>query len=215
MPTPTTFIKTCLISLFSLFLATGIAPNIAWADWILDMEHSGLSYGSIKKNAVGEINHFQSMEGRITEGGDISLNIDLSSVETWADIRNERMGKFLFMIEKHPMATLSGKVDMIGFKDLKVGDQMESDVTFTLNLHGIKQSLDAELIILRLSDSRVMVYFCKAQVGGHRHLQADKVGHCHIIDIVIIILKFLFNLVLEANYIFEIALITKTNSIKI
>lgn len=153
MPTPSSICKAILLTLFSFFLVTGIAR----ADWVLDMENSGLSYGSIKKNSVGESNHFESMEGRITDAGNITLAIDLSSVETWADIRNERMGEFFFQTKIFPMATLSGQVDMAQFKALKVGDQMASDVTFVLDLHGQQQALDAELIIMRLSETRVVV----------------------------------------------------------
>jgi len=140
-----------LLGLF--FLTTGVAR----ADWLLDGEKSGLSYGSIKKNAIGENNNFRDFEGKITDKGDITLVIDLSSVETWVDIRNDRIKEYLFQIADFPVATLRGQVAMEKFKDLKVGGQMFFDTSFDLDLHGQMQTLDAELIILRLSEKTIVV----------------------------------------------------------
>lgn len=140
-----------LLGLF--FLTTASAR----ADWLLDGEKSGLSYGSIKKNAIGENNNFRDLEGEITDKGDITLVIDLSSVETWVDIRNDRIKEFLFQTADFPVATLRGQVSMEKFKDLKVGGQMFFDTSFDLDLHGQMQTLDTELIILRLSEKTIVV----------------------------------------------------------
>lgn len=142
------------ISVLSIFLLT---TGVAHANWILDKENSGLSYGSIKKNSIGESNHFQNMEGRITDKGEITLLIDLASVETWIDIRNNRMKEFFFQTGVFPVATLRGQVDMGKFKGLKVGGQQSFDMVFDFDLHGQSQTVEAELIILRMSENTVVV----------------------------------------------------------
>ena len=143
-----------LICVFALFL-TGIGP--ARADWILDQENSSLSFGSIKKNSIGESNHFRHLDGKITQDGDVALFIDLSSVETWVDIRNARIKEFLFQTADFPMATLRGQVDMEKFKEMKVGSQQSFEIAFDLDFHGLQQTIEAELVVIRLTDSKVMV----------------------------------------------------------
>ena len=145
-----------LLGLF-LFIIGITPPTMARADWMLNMEKSSLSYGSIKKNSIGESNHFQRLEGQITEKGEITLLIDLASVETWVDIRNARMAEFFFQTMDYPTATLQGQVDMEKFSRLKVGDQQSFDITFDFDLHGQSQTIDAELIILRLTEKTVVV----------------------------------------------------------
>ncbi|PCJ44199.1 MAG: hypothetical protein COA81_02395 [Alphaproteobacteria bacterium] len=142
-------ISFCIIFLFSI--------TTAHADWVLDQEKSNLSYGSIKKNSIGESNHFQHLEGRITAGGDITLLIDLSSVETWVDIRNARMKEFLFQVTDFPVASLKGQIDMAKFKKLEVGRQMSIDVAFDFDLHGQTQVIESEITVLRLSEKTVVV----------------------------------------------------------
>lgn len=145
-----------LLTIF-LFITAAAQSQNAQAEWTLNMENSNLSYGSIKKNSIGESNHFQHLEGRITEQGEITLMIDLSSVETWVDIRNSRMKEFLFQTIDFPVATLRGQVDMEKFNHLKVGQQHSFDMSFDFDLHGQTQTIDTELVILRLSEKTVTV----------------------------------------------------------
>ncbi|MBL4894323.1 MAG: YceI family protein [Emcibacter sp.] len=125
-------IKTLPLLGLLLFIIGITPPNMARADWVLNMEKSNLSYGSIKKNSIGESNHFQRLEGQITEKGEITLLIDLASVETWVDIRNARMAEFFFQTMDYPTATLQGQVDMEKFSRLKVGDQQSFDMPLIL-----------------------------------------------------------------------------------
>ncbi len=147
-----------LITTVACFLLTmGLAINTAKADWILDMENSSLSFGSIKKNSIGESNSFQHLDGRITAEGDITLLIDLASVETWVDIRNARMKEFFFETGKFPMGELRGRIDMANFEKLEIGGQQSVEVSFDLDLHGFQQTFDAQLVVLRSSEKTVVV----------------------------------------------------------
>ncbi|PCJ36417.1 MAG: hypothetical protein COA93_01235 [Alphaproteobacteria bacterium] len=145
--------KIALLSLFGLALMS----HMARADWVLDMENSSLSFGSIKKNSIGESNSFYRLDGRITAEGDITLLIDLTSVETWIDIRNARMKEFFFETGKFPLAELRGKIDMAQFEKLEIGGQKSVEASFDLDLHGFQQTFDAQLVVLRLSDKVAVV----------------------------------------------------------
>jgi len=85
----------------------------------LDGETSAVSFGSVKKGTVGETNHFTRISGTVSPEGDVTVDVDLASVETWIDIRNERVIEHVFL--NAPTATFSAKVDMASLKNLAVG----------------------------------------------------------------------------------------------
>jgi polyisoprenoid-binding protein YceI len=101
-----TFIKnTKLLQLIAF--STLFACASASADWQLLNNDSSLNFISTKNVKVSEIHHFSNLDGSLTSDGKLSVNIDLSSVETGIDIRNSRMREKLFMVESFPKATLT------------------------------------------------------------------------------------------------------------
>ena len=79
----------------------------ASADWQLLNKDSQLNFISTKNVNVSELHHFSHLNGSLTSAGELSVDIDLSSVETGIDIRNSRMREKLFMVENFPKATLT------------------------------------------------------------------------------------------------------------
>ncbi|WP_321396559.1 YceI family protein [Emcibacter sp.] len=145
--------STLLTSVVLLFSLTGPAQ----ADWLLEEDNSHLSFGSIKKNTIGESNHFATVNSRISEAGEISLTIDLSSVETWVDIRNERIREFLFHTGMYPVATLAGQIDLAQFEELEIGENQLIETSLVLELHGQKKNVECELLVTRLGENRAMI----------------------------------------------------------
>lgn len=137
-------------------IATVFALNHAAqaADWTLDGDTSHLAYGSIKKNSVGEVNSFTSLSGSLSSDGALAVTINLPSLETFIDIRNERMQNFVF--QNAPTATLSGQVDMAKVSALAVGGTMTTDLEATLSLLGRDIALETEIFVARLSETRVL-----------------------------------------------------------
>ncbi|MCG8507058.1 MAG: YceI family protein [Sphingomonadales bacterium] len=147
-----------LIAFAALAVIIGaVFTAAAQSDWMLDADASRLSFGSEKNGAVGEVHHFTRIDGVVGADGQFSLTIDLSSVETWADIRNERMLEFLFEVTRYPEAMLTGTVDLTGFDDLAEGASREANLIGTLSLHGLEQELDLFVIVTRLAEDRVLV----------------------------------------------------------
>lgn len=73
----------------------------------LDSQSPLLNFVSIKKVHVVETHRFESLSGAITDTGVATLVIDLNSVNTGIDIRNERMRNLLFETATFPQATAS------------------------------------------------------------------------------------------------------------
>ncbi len=142
--------------LFSLFLipAAGIA---AAAGWSLDGADSQLSFASMKAGNLGETHYFRTLSGGIDEEGKVRVEIDLTSLETRIDIRNERMREYLFETDKFPKAVLTAEIDMAAYDGLAVGERKEAEIEGTLDLHGFEIPVSAPIIVTRIADDRVDV----------------------------------------------------------
>lgn len=143
-----------ILSIFCLF-SLSLSVNAAHHEWTLSAEESKISYGSIKKNTVGEVNHFKTISGNINKDGKVEVNIDLSSIETYIEIRNQRMLKHVFDITS-PNAILTANIDMNEIKSLDVGDTILIDTAGILSILGNDIEIDATFFIARLSENRMV-----------------------------------------------------------
>ena len=134
-------------------LATG-----AFAEgWEISSAESKIAFGSIKNNTTGEVHHFEGVSGTVSEAGAVAIAIDVLGVETWIDIRNERMLEHVFESEAYPKATITGQVDMGSLSDLVPGETATTAVEGTLGLAGAEVPVTAELFVAALGEDRVLV----------------------------------------------------------
>lgn len=131
------------------------APAFA-GDWKTVDSESSVAFGSIKKDTVGEVHHFSKVSGTVAEDGKLSLSIDLASLETNIDIRNERMAKHVFQ-EGAATATLTGEIDMSEINDLKVGETRIIEIEAVLSFVGVENDIDTNMLVARLGENRVLV----------------------------------------------------------
>lgn len=143
--------------LIAFIFVTVLMAAPARAEWRLNPDLSHLSFGSEKKGAVGEVHHFSDLAGEVDATGRFSLVINLASLETWIDIRNQRMLEFLFEVVDFPTARLTGAIDLAAFDGLAVGGVAEENLVASLSLHGHEQELDVFVTVARLADNRVLV----------------------------------------------------------
>jgi polyisoprenoid-binding protein YceI len=149
------------LALLSACITLGVSSVAAYADavqpaWGLVADQSKVSYVSIKKGVVGESNHFTSITGGISEAGEVSISIDLSSVETHIDIRNDRLVEHVFG-GKTAKATLTAAIDLKAFDRLVVGEMTTIEVNGGLHFLGKTTDITAQFFIARLNENRVLV----------------------------------------------------------
>lgn len=125
--------------------------------WVLDGERSQVSFVTVKAGEVTEVHHFGGLSGSVTADGAAVLDIDLSSVETNIDIRNERMRDILFQVAEFPTAQVSVALDPAEFASLSVGDAVTTSVEATVDLHGMSNTMPADLLVTRIGDDLVKV----------------------------------------------------------
>lgn len=146
--------QTCLFAA-ALLLMTGAA----WADvgWMLSPTESRVSFVSVKQGTTGEVHYFTEAQGAVSNQGTVSLSIDTTSVETGIDVRNERMVDYLFQSAVFPTATLSMKIDMEQLSEMEVGETRQVFVTGSLSLVGQSGDVEAELLVSRIAEDKVLV----------------------------------------------------------
>lgn len=141
-----------LAALLALLLGSA-----ARAEWVLDGEESALTFVSTKAVNVAEVHRFGEMAGTVDEMGNVDVSIDLSSVDTGIEIRDQRMREMLFYTGEHPQATLSAKLDEEALDKLNAGESVDTTLEAMLTLHGETRPLMLDVTIARTGESRALV----------------------------------------------------------
>jgi len=145
--------------------AMAVVASLGWAavaaadghaqSWTLDGANSKIAFGSVKKDTVGEIHTFDGLSGTVAANGTVDIEIELASVDTLIDIRNERIIEHVF--KGTPTATLTAEFDMDDVVGLDVGETGVIDVEGVLSLVGTNVDVETEMFVARLSETRVLV----------------------------------------------------------
>ncbi len=125
--------------------------------WTLDPAGSRLSYVSVKAGELAEANRFDTLSGRVAPDGTASVEIDLTSVETGVDIRNERMRDIFFAVAENPKATVTAKLDPKAFGGLAVGQSLTRPLKASVTIKGASSDIETEVLVTRTAEERVLV----------------------------------------------------------
>ncbi len=140
-----------------VFLLLAGAALSARADWYLDGESSRLSFVSTKNANVSEVQRFLVLHGKVDPEGLAQVEVELESINSGIPLRDERMRKELFQIDRFPDALITTKIDLRPINDLAPGAQLELRLPLTVDLHGKQHQYQAELLATRLDDRRFQV----------------------------------------------------------
>lgn len=141
--------------MISATLLSLAATGVQAENWTLEPSLSNLTFASIKNDYTGENHTFTNLSGMVSDDGEVMLSIDLGSLETMIDIRNERMIEHVF--NAVPDASVTASIDVAELDELAVGEATTLDTFGMLSLLGTELPLDASLFVMRLSESRVLV----------------------------------------------------------
>lgn len=124
--------------------------------WTVDSAASQLTYVSIKLGEVAEVNSFETVTGTVSADGAAVIEIDLASVDTGVDIRNERMRDVFFVVADNPAATVTAQIDPAAFTALGVGSSTTQTLDGTLSLKGVEAPFQSEVTVTRTGPDRVL-----------------------------------------------------------
>ena len=131
------------------FVAVLFLASSAAAHWELDSNSSTLSFVTVKADHVGEVHTFDQLSGDINDDGSVQITIELASVNTLIDIRNERMQSMLFETNLFPQATILGEIDLDAVAAMDAGVSQAISVDFDLAIHGESSSYTADVLVTR------------------------------------------------------------------
>ena len=122
--------------------AAALLSPLALADWQVG-PGSQVQFVSIKNNSIGEVSHFETLAGTVTDAGEVEVRVALGSVETNIGIRNERMKKMLFEVGLYPEAVITAQLDAEA--GAAMSDGGVASVALLIDLHGQTVTKDALL----------------------------------------------------------------------
>ena len=139
-----------------LLLGSGVR-----AEWVLDDAASSFYYVTSKAAVVSEVNTFGGLSGGIADDGTATLTIDLATVNTNIEVRDQRMRDIAFSVAEFPTADVTVKVDVMALDGMAPGTVNSGSHTATVSLHGVSKDLSAELRIVKLDTDTVLVELAK------------------------------------------------------
>lgn len=132
-------------------VSTLVLAHTAHADWQLT-QNSSVSYVSIKNNAIAEHNAFSGVTGGLADNGLLTVSIDLSSLETGVDIRNQRMRDVFFEVIDYPEAVVTAQLNDQELAHMASGTPLVTTKTVSLSLHGITVQAEAQVLAVSVGD---------------------------------------------------------------
>jgi polyisoprenoid-binding protein YceI len=139
---------------FAILLLT---PWAALAEWQLENEHSSLTFITVKKEQVAEVNHFKKLRGSVSDEGKVLLEVSLLSVESNILLRNERMQEFLFETRLFPAARFITELPAELISSIAKGTSKQYQLKGIINLHGVIKDVEVPVLISRLEENRLVV----------------------------------------------------------
>ena len=143
-------------SLASFTLLAGLLfGSPAMAQWTLVNDQSTLSFVTIKADHVAEVHTFDQLDGHINASGEVSITIELASINTLIPIRDERMQAMLFETNLFPEALVSSTVDVADLRAMEPGESRALNLDVALDLRGDTRSYPAEVLVTRTQNGVV------------------------------------------------------------
>ncbi len=145
------------IFILMVFLSACNGGGQKTGEWKLNANNSSISFVSVKKNSIGEIGIFGDIAGNISEDGTAEIKVNLDSINTNIDIRDERMREHLFHTGKWPQAIITAKLNPDDFLSIPIGARQTHVIDVKLDLHGKTLETEAEVYVFRLQDNVFIV----------------------------------------------------------
>lgn len=129
------------------------------AVWKSSQSKVSFLIGKVNKqlNSITEPAYFAESSAQLDKDGQFEMTVDLQSVHTNIDIRDQRIKDWVFETAQFPMATIKGKLDATAINNMKVGDVLLVDQPLSLNFHGKDIDINAPLLITRTAEDKITV----------------------------------------------------------
>lgn len=141
----------------SSLTSSASSSAISNSPWALDAAASYLNFVTTKNTHVVEVHNFTRLGGDISSAGVATLTIDLATVNTGIELRDQRMRDLLFQVTTYPTATVTLTLPAGLIANLAVGTTSEINITASLDLHGATQPVATRVSVQKLTSTRLLV----------------------------------------------------------
>jgi polyisoprenoid-binding protein YceI len=136
---------------------TGSAQN-----WAIDNNQSTLNFVTTKAGQPGvaginETQVFKRYAGGIDQSGKISLNIDLASVDTGVEIRDERLRTMLWNVKATPQATFTAQLPTEMLNTIGNASSQAIELKGQLQMGGQTKPVVANVRVSKLASNQLLV----------------------------------------------------------
>ena len=142
--------KVIIIGLIFLAACTPNKKTDQSKSWVLNQEFSSIAIVTTKNNKVSEVSEFTKFKGSINKANYLSIELDMTSLETNIPIRNERIKKHLFETNLYPTADIHTQLKP---EDLTQGVH---NITFDVDMHGVSGILNAEFMVFEQYGKKII-----------------------------------------------------------
>jgi polyisoprenoid-binding protein YceI len=142
--------------------STGPAVTAGAQDWAIDSTQSTLNFVTTKAGqqgvaGVSETQVFKRYSGGVDQAGKISLNIDLASVDTGIEIRDERLRTMLWNVKATPQATFTAQLPADMLKSVGGAASQMIELNGQLQLGGQTKPVVANVRVSKLASNQLLV----------------------------------------------------------
>lgn len=121
----------------------------------LEADKSHLSFTSTKNGAITEVHGIPGLSGDIDDAGRARVEVDLITVATGIDIRNERLNTLLFNTPSFPKAKVTANVaDLLATMEDKKSHT--TSIQASLTLHGVTKPVSFDILALKSEQGLVV-----------------------------------------------------------
>lgn len=140
-----------LVAAFAMMGASAAETHEPALAWQIQPKASSLTFNTTKAGAAGvggvvETMQFTRYEGGLDANGGIHLKIDLSSVDTGIEIRDERLRTIFWKVAATPSVTFVGLIKPDDQKRL-LKESVVLDIEGELTMAGITKPVKAQLLV--------------------------------------------------------------------
>lgn len=126
------------------------------AEWQLK-DPSEVTFVSAKNSHLLETHRFKKIAGSVSDDGQASIKIDLSSIDSRIPVRDQRMREHLFEVNEFASAEIRAQIPAEVMQGIKKGELQSIDLKAVLNLHGNEEALSIPVVIVPAKDGSVII----------------------------------------------------------
>ncbi len=124
--------------------------------WKLNNQASTVNFITTKNSSKTEVQTFKKIQGKIS-GTQVTLSVDLNSVDTGIEIRDERLRTLFFNTAKFPVATVAIVLKKSDLAHLKPGQRKILKRDADITLLDTTQTVAVELQVIALAKNELLV----------------------------------------------------------